>query len=183
MPHSAALPFHLKRSEDEFTSVQVITRVEQVHGLLVLDGERLVVQWRRATRTQRLGTGIKTEHEVDAVEEVVLPLSAVAGARVPDGLWSRWFKPRVVLVAADLKAFDRFAGGEGLELEHPAELVLSIRRADRLRAVEFAAELELALAEMSVGRRLGDGHPAGGTSTRIEGGAGDGPSLPRGGEG
>ena len=154
MPHSA-LPFHLKRSEDEFTSLQMITRVEQVHGLLVLDGERLVVQWRRALSTQKLGTGMKTEREVDAVEEVELPLSAVAGARVPDDLWSRWFRPRVVLIAADLKAFDQFAGGEGLSLEHPAELVLSIRRRDRLAAMEFSAELALALAELSVGRRLG----------------------------
>ena len=180
MPHSTALPFHLKRSEDEFTSIQVITRVEQVHGLMVLDGERLVLQWRRATRTQKLGTGIKTEREVDAVEEVVLPLSAVAGARVPDDLWSRWFRPRVILVASDLKAFDRFAGGEGLELDHPAELVLSIRRRDRLQAMEFAAELALALAELSSGRRLSGGASEGGRRTHLEGGVSDAPGLPSG---
>ncbi|MBT8405281.1 MAG: hypothetical protein KJP18_15565 [Gemmatimonadetes bacterium] len=179
MPH-AALPFQLKRSEDEYTSRQMITRVEQVHGLLVLDGERLVVQWRRALSTQKLGSGMKTEREVDAVEEVVLPLSAVAGARVPDDLWSRWFRPRVVLIAADLKAFDRFAGGEGLELEHPAELVLSIRRRDRLRAVEFAAELELAVAQMSADRPLGAGHSERGDRETLRPPPKNAPPLPPG---
>jgi hypothetical protein len=45
-------------------------------------------------------------------------------------------------------------------LEHPAELVLGIRRRDRLQAMEFAAELALALAERSSDRRLGAAEPS-----------------------
>jgi hypothetical protein len=55
-----------------------------------------------------------------------------------------------VLRAADLTVFDALAGEARLLLEHPAELVLDLRRADRAVAREFAADLELALAERSL---------------------------------
>jgi hypothetical protein len=42
------------------------------------------------------------------------------------------------------------AGEGGLRLKHPAELVLRVRRSDRLLAEEFAAELTLAVAEQAL---------------------------------
>jgi hypothetical protein len=56
----------------------------------------------------------------------------------------RW---QLVLQAADLQAFRALADEAGLPLDHPAELVLDLRRTDRGLARQFAAELELALAE------------------------------------
>ena len=94
--------------------------------------------------------GIRTDREVEPVREVVLPLSAIAGATVQ---W-RWWKwppgPYLVLTAADLRAFEMVAGAAGLSLDHPAELALRLRRADRSLGTEFAGDLELAVAERAL---------------------------------
>ena len=46
MPRSAALPFSLRRSQDVLGSAEMTTTTERVHGLLRLDGEKLVsVPW------------------------------------------------------------------------------------------------------------------------------------------
>jgi hypothetical protein len=84
------------------------------------------------------------------VQQVSLPVTGLAGARV------RWrflpWPPRwqLVLRAADLQAFRVLAGEAALLLEHPAELALDLRRSDRAIAREFAAELDFALAEASL---------------------------------
>ena len=55
-----------------------------------------------------------------------------------------------MLQAADLHAFRALAGEAALLLDHPAELVLDLRRGDRAVAREFVAELDLALAEAAL---------------------------------
>jgi hypothetical protein len=149
MPHSAALPFVLHRSHDEIGKGEITSTQETVHGLLRLDGDRVHVQWRVARETDRVGKQIRTDREVDPVREVVLPLGAIAGAAVR---W-RWGwppGPYLVLTAADLRAFEDVAGAAGLSLDHPAELALRLRRADRDLATEFAGDLELAVAERAL---------------------------------
>jgi len=138
------------------------TTTERVHGVLRLDGDRLVIQWRLTRKIQTLGSGIRTDEEVEPVQEVVIPLWAVAGAGIRRPWWSFGLGLRLVLTASDLRAFDVFAGEGGLKLSHPAKLVLRLRRQDALAAEEFTAELALAKAEMSLEaaddrRRLVDG--------------------------
>jgi len=140
---AASLPFVLRRSTDVIGRA-ITTTTDTTHGLLHLDGHRLVMQWRRARTTDQIGDEIRSDVEVGVVREVEVPITAVSGAFVRRRWWGR---ASLVLVAADLQAFDRIAGSEGLALEHPAELVIPLRRADRLLAEEFAAELALALAE------------------------------------
>ena len=60
MPHSAALPFVLKRSQDVLGAASMTSTKETVHGLLRLDGERLVVQWRLSRQIEHIGTEIRT---------------------------------------------------------------------------------------------------------------------------
>ncbi len=48
MTRRAAVPFQLSRGQDEFTGGCVTSTTEVVHGLLRLEGDRLVVQWRLA---------------------------------------------------------------------------------------------------------------------------------------
>jgi len=146
MPHSAALPFVLRRSEDVVGGREITSTTETIHGLLRLDRDRLHIQWRLARATQRVGKEIRTDHELAPVREVVVPLRALASANVR---WRwRWPPdPYLVLTAADLRAFEEVAGEAGMSLDHPAELSLRLRRADRAAGAEFAAELELALAE------------------------------------
>ena len=148
MVHSAALPFILRRSDDVI-GVEITSTRETVHGLLRLDGDRVYVQWRVARSTEHVGWQIRTDREVEPVREVVIPLNAIAGATVR---WQwRWPPgPYLVLTAADLRAFEDVAGAAGLSLNHPAELALRLRRADRALGSEFAGELELALAERAL---------------------------------
>ncbi len=146
MPSTSALPFHLSRSSQVIAAGEVRQTTERIDGLLRLDGDRLVVQWRAARRTQLYGTVTREDQELDPVREVCLALNALAGAEVRAGGWHR-LAPRIVLTAADLWAFDEVAGATGLRLDHPATLVLAIQRSDRLLAREFAADLNLAVAE------------------------------------
>ena len=146
MPHSAAVPFVIRRSSDIVGALEITSTTETVHGLLRLDGDRLQIQWRVARSTDRVGMQIRTDKQVEPVRELVVPLAAVAGAAVR---W-RWSWPPgfyLILTAADLRAIEGVAVAAGLALDHPAELALRLRGADRGLAAEFATELELALAE------------------------------------
>jgi hypothetical protein len=148
MPRSATLPFVIKRGSDVFSGGGMTTTRETVHGLLRLEDDRLTIQWRVGRKTEHLGsTEMRTDEEVEPVRELVVPLEGVAGAMVRRRWWDWLLGPRLVLRAADLSAFEGMAGRAGLSLDHPAELVLRLRRSDRLAAEEFSAELALALAE------------------------------------
>jgi hypothetical protein len=75
------------------------------------------------------------------------------------------------VTAADLRAFEPVVGKGGLRLDHPAELVLRLRLRDRIAAQEFAADLELALAENALAAvgdpaALGGGEPRANVLTR-----------------
>jgi hypothetical protein len=149
MPHTAALPFLLHHRTQNIVGREITSTRETVHGLLRLDGERVYVQWRVARSTDHVGQEIRTDREVEPVREVSIPLTAIVGATVR---WKwRWPPgPCLVLTAADLRAFEEVAGAAGLSLDHPAELVLRLRGADRALGREFAGDLELALAERAL---------------------------------
>ena len=149
MPHFAALPFFLRRSEDVIARGQITSTAETIHGLVRLDGDRLVIQWRIARETDHVGREIRTDREFDPVQEVVVPLDGVAAATVRASWWP-WSGARLVLKAADMRAFEQVVGKGGLRLDHPAELILRLRVSDRLAAREFAGELEMALAEQAL---------------------------------
>jgi hypothetical protein len=147
MERFAALPFFLTRGQDEMSATTVTTRRETVHGLLRLQGNALTIQWRLATKTERMGSGIQKDHAVGSVEEIVVPVPRMGGATVRRGWWSWPPGPRLALTAANLTALEELAGADGLSLDHPAELVVRIRRSDRLAEEEFCAELALAISE------------------------------------
>jgi hypothetical protein len=154
MVRTATLPFFFTRGDDEMSGVSIITTRETVHGLLRLEGMALRIQWRLATKTERIGWSVETDHEVQAVQEIVVPVGRMAGATVRRGWWTWPPGLRLILTAADLTALEEFAGRDGLSLTHPAELVLRIRRSDRLAAEESCAELALAVSES-----LSEGEP------------------------
>lgn len=149
---SSVLPFHLSRSADVVSFAEVSSTTEKIHGVLRLEADALVVQWSTARETQRVGMVIETERTLDPVREARLPFAALGGASLARPLW-RWPPLGTVLRlrAADLHAFSTLAGEAGLVLEHPSELTLGIHRRDRALAREFAAALELALAEHALG--------------------------------
>ena len=152
MPHSASLPFTLKRKQEVFGLSSMTSTTELIHGLLRLDGDRVVIQWRLGRKTEYLGGEIRTNQEYEAVREVVIPLEAISGATVRRRWWELFRAPKLVLTGADLQAFEEVAGEDGLRSEHPAKLIVKVRRRDRMLADEFAAELVLAVAERSLER-------------------------------
>ena len=150
MTSAAAVPFVIRRVHSVVSGPEVTAIREDSHGLLRLEAGRLVAQWSTAREASRVGHGTRVDRSLGPVREVSLLLTALAGARVRWRLlpWPpRW---QLVLRAADLQAFRPLVGEAGLLLEHPAELVLDLRRADRVLAREFAAELDLALAEAAL---------------------------------
>ena len=150
MPPSTAFPFVLRRSKDEIGIMEITSMSETIHGLLRLDEDRLVLQWRVSRSTDVVGFEIRTDKELEPVREVVVPLSALAGA-VVRRKWNRWPPGRyLILTAADMRAFETVGGAAGLKLDHPAELAIRIRRPDRDAAEEFAGELSLAVAERAL---------------------------------
>ena len=145
----SAVPFTVKRSSDLWDSKGYTTKTETAHGLVRLEADRLVIQWRLAVRTQSMGgSSWSTNDEIEPVRQIDVPLRDVAGATVARSRWGVLRAPRLTIAAADLVAFDDIAGGQGLKLKHPARLVLRIKRADRLAAEEFAAEVALAVARL-----------------------------------
>lgn len=157
MTSAAAVPFVIRRTHNVVSGPEVTAIREDSHGLLRLEAGKLVAQWSTAREASRVGHEIRVDRSLGPVEEVSVPLAALAGARVRWRLlpWPpRW---QLVLRAADLQAFRALAGEAGLLLEHPAELVLDLRRADRVAAREFAAELDLALAEAALEAAEGEG--------------------------
>lgn len=149
MSAPTVVPFVIRRAHSVVRGREVTETKEASHGLLRLEAGRVVAQWSTARQTLRAGSEVRVDHSLGPVREVVLPVGALAGARVT---WRWGWRPRwqLVLQAADLQAFAVLAGEAGLLLEHPAELALDIRRADRALAREFAADLALALAEASL---------------------------------
>jgi hypothetical protein len=138
---------------------EITSTKETVYGLLRLDGDRLFIQWRIARTTDRMGGEIRSDQELEEVREVSIPLEGVAGAAVRRRWWEWPSPPRLVLTAADLRAFEDVTSEGGMTLQHPAELVLRLRRRDRLAAEEFTAELSLAVAELAAGAPPTLGHP------------------------
>ena len=150
MSSSVAFPFVLKRSSDTIDGLEITSTTETIHGLLRVDDDRLTLQWRVSRSTDIVGLEIRTDQEYEPVRQTTVPLSALAGAVVR---WKwRWWRPghHLILTAADLRAFDAISGDSGLKLDHPAELAIRVRRADRAAAEEFAGELTLAVAERAL---------------------------------
>jgi hypothetical protein len=147
---TSAVPFLIRRMHSAIRGPEITATREEFHGLLRLSDGHLVFQWSTSREISRVGREILVSRDLGPVREVSLPVRGLAGAQV------RWrflpWPPRwqLVLRAADLQAFRALAGEAALLLEHPAELVLELRRSDRALAREFAAELDFALAEASL---------------------------------
>lgn len=147
MTHMPALAFTVKHGTDVMEGMSVTSTVERVHGLLRIEGSRLVVQWRTRTTTDIMGARITTEEKVDELREVAVPISALASAVVRHP-WPRWVrKPWLEITAADLRAFEALVGARGIGRIHPAQLRLTLERADRWAAEEFVGDLMLAMAQ------------------------------------
>jgi hypothetical protein len=127
------IPFTLRRTAlDAATVVYTIT---DLNGLIGMDDDGLVLQYR--VKTSKPGawpTFTPTESELSVVR---IPLGALRRAE----LRGRWLGTKLVLAAADLRAFEplhTWLTG--------SELALTIPRAERSGAADLASSIELALS-------------------------------------
>lgn len=146
----ATLPFELTTDHQVIAGGTVTNTEERRHGVLRLESELLVVQWRVEREISRIGSEIRTDTERDGMREVAVPVRMLGDARVRyRGRWW-WRRCEVVITARDLLAFDALADSDGFAFAHPAELVLPVRATDDALAREFASEMELAIAELAL---------------------------------
>ena len=146
----ATMPFRVSADSQVIAGGSVTTTEERRHGVVRLEDDRLVVQWRVEREVQRIGHEIRTDVEREGMREVTVPVRMLGDARVVERgrwWWRRW---ELVVTARDLAAFDTLAGDEGFALEHPAKLELPVHRSDLELARELASELELAIAELAL---------------------------------
>ena len=144
MPPSSAtpvipIPFRLHRgTRNPATFVYTST---EVNGLVRMDDDGLVLQYRDKTQVHGMPPSPPKESEVRTAR---IPLGAIRRVE----LRGRWFGVRLVLFAGDLNAFDPFRSWL-----RRGELALTVPRAERAAAADLASSIELALST----RLLNDG--------------------------
>ena len=158
-PEGAAVPFSLRRSHEVVAGLEVTSTTETIDGLLRLEPTQLVIQWRIHRATDLVGMEIRTDQEVEPVQETSIALAGLSGAEVTGTWWAFGRRPRLILRAADLKAFEPLAGPMGLALTHPARLEVRIQPNDADAARGFAADLGLAIGDRAL--RLAGSDPDG----------------------
>ena len=128
------IPFRLRRGANDPATFAYT--VDEVNGLVGLDEDGLVLQYREKTaHPSSWPRRAPTETELRVVH---VPLAALRRAVVR----GRWFGVKLVLAAADLGPFEplrAWLGGNG-------ELALTIPRAERAAAADLASSIELALS-------------------------------------
>jgi hypothetical protein len=170
MLHVPALPFTLRRAHGVIRGKEITSTVETIHGLLRIDGDSLVLQWQVQRQTDRVGAEIRSDREREPVREATIPIASVSGAVVRSPRWRLGRARRLILTAADLRAFEGLTGPGGLELAHPAQLVLDVRKQDKDAARELATQVELAIGDHAL--RIAEGDDAAPTPVLAGEGAG-----------
>lgn len=110
-------------------------------GLVGTDGEHLVLQFRETRKRSQGGLPLDEGSESE-LAEIRVPIAAVRRIELRKG----WFRTRLMIAAADLRAFEPLrAWLKG------SELILSIPRAERTDAADLASSVELALSTRLLG--------------------------------
>jgi hypothetical protein len=160
MNRTATLPFQLSTEHQVISGGSVTTTEERRNGVLRLENDAVVVQWRVEREIQRIGPEIRTDTELAGIREVTVPIRALGHARVQTRRRWWWRKWEIVLTARDLQAFDALAREDGFGFVHPSELILPLRKDAVEAARDFASEVELAIAEHALALAQGQTHSA-----------------------
>lgn len=163
MLESNALPFVQQRLHQDYSGPDYTTTSETVHGIIRLDGDVLRLQWRisrEINKFNKYGAGHSSDSQQEAIREIEIPLEKLSGARIKR-IWYRVPPKEVLLITtSDLQTFSKFTIEDkvpGLASDHPAELVLEIRRSDRKRWHVFCSALRFAISEQMLASMEGEG--------------------------
>lgn len=133
-----AVPFTLAPLTEQLVSGSEMHIVKtSVVGVASLDGGVLRLQFRTIEEFQRYRDSEAEQGTTESdVRELLIPVRALRTVRVVGS----WWRPRLEIAAADLRAFDGFPRAA------TGEVSLRIRRRDRTDARELASDVEYALA-------------------------------------
>jgi len=126
------IPFTLRQSGNE--PVTFVYLVHQLNGLVGADDDGLVLQY---VESRHRYTAPAKPPEESQLREVRIPFAALRRVELRRGL----FRTRLVLAAADLRAFEPFK-----VWLRQGELALAIPRGERSAAADLASSVELALS-------------------------------------
>lgn len=108
----------------------------QVHGVLLVEEDRIVIEWVVTARKGEVdGMDVTMDVEELPAEGLELPLERMYEAKVRIG----WWRPRLTLIANDLGLFQGIPGARGSNLD------LFITREDRSLAVHVAGDINDAI--------------------------------------
>ncbi|HPF62707.1 MAG TPA: hypothetical protein PLI93_11675 [Gemmatimonadales bacterium] len=137
MARLAPLPFRIKLPGEEsvnLTEVRDISR--RAEGLLHLFDDAVLLEWAVTEAVEEVGlSGVSSNTDTFAREELEVPLSWIAGAELVGGI----LLPRLVLRAHALSVFEEVPGAKADRLE------LRYARRDRMVAVAMLHALTAAL--------------------------------------
>ncbi|MBX2821597.1 MAG: hypothetical protein KTR29_18005 [Rhodothermaceae bacterium] len=156
MHSTRSLPFVISKLTSDLSRLtsnpgqSVVYTRDSIQGLLRLESNQLFIQWRFTRKIEHYGIEVRTDSEEYPMREHVIPISKLSEVRVRRRRFMIPPRRTLVLVSSDLQVFDPLTGdGEvpGLALQHPAELVIQVRRADHQLLEEFASQLRMAISE------------------------------------
>jgi hypothetical protein len=143
MTSAPILPFRLvnRNTRSQWTGASE-TIVDEDHGLVRMEEERLVVQVtrsRKITKASALGS-VETTYEHFPLEEHVIAISDLVGVSLRVPTWKFWESPRVVFHVGEMRIL------EGLPSTGPAEFSFPIASSDKGLANDFVVRCLTALA-------------------------------------
>ena len=156
MLHVPALPFTLRRSNGVISGKEITSTVETIHGLLRVDGDSLVLQWRVQRQTDRVGSRDPQRSRARSRARGHDPHRLRVRRRRP--LAPVAFRPRP-LSGPDRGRSSRLRGIDRPRrprVAHPAQLVLDVRKQDNDAARELATQVELAIGDHALRIAEGD---------------------------
>jgi hypothetical protein len=134
----SAVPFTLAPRSEQLSGGSEMHIVKtSVVGVASLGDGALRLQFRTIEEFQRYQGGrLEQGTNESDVRELLIPFAALRSVRVS----GPWWRPRLEIAAADLRAL------EGFPRATTGEVSLRIRRRDRTDARELASDVEYALA-------------------------------------
>jgi len=147
------LPFRTRKrvSRHAWTGAME-TVVDDTHGLIRLEQERIVIETtrsRRIVKTSAMGS-IDTKYENYPVETQAIDLSMIAGVSLRVPTWNFWSAPRVVFHVREMGVL------EGLPGAGAAEFSVAVLYRDKAIANAFVVQCQVALSRAG----LPNGAPA-----------------------
>jgi len=147
------LAFRLRRDRTLAAPGDITAIREIVHGTIQLAAGRVTLRWWIDRVTDRFGRDIRTaEREAPSPNEATIAIGDLARVDLRRDAW--WRRPRgarLVLEAADPRAFAALVGPNGLLNADAVTLALGIGPRDRDAGRELAADLGIAIGDLALG--------------------------------